>query len=173
MKRRLSDIVFQAALTDAVLTSSQPLRKRRGQARQGNEATTLTPARSAQISTRTRRTSHLLDLPANTVELHSLLRLDTHGCQIRMFCDSGQRPGGDGRAQSSTRPPTRTRLTLVLEPAQSIFSPLPVMRPHRAEHRPELRGTRGTDADRRTAPAVPTGGHLTLDAADELQFSVV
>ena len=45
--------------------------------------TTLTPARPAHIPTPALRTSHFPDPPDNTLELHSQLRLDTEGCQIR------------------------------------------------------------------------------------------
>ena len=79
VKRRLSDIVFQTMLNDAVRTTQ----RRRGRAREDNGETTLTPARPAHIPTPTLRTSHFPDPPDNTLELHSLLRLDTEGCQIR------------------------------------------------------------------------------------------
>ena len=79
VKRRLSDIVFQTMLNDAVRTQ----RRRRGRAREDNGETTLTPARPAHIPTPALRTSHFPDPPDNTLELDSLLRLDTEGCLIR------------------------------------------------------------------------------------------
>ena len=87
VKRRLSDIVFQTMLNDAVRTTEATTRT----GPVGHRETTLAPARPDHIPTPALRTSHFPDPPDNTLELHSLLRLDTEGCQIRMPV-----PGGGG-----------------------------------------------------------------------------
>ena len=79
LKRRLSNIVYRTMLDDAI---AQP-RPARGRAREGNGATTLTPARPAHIPTPALRTSHFPDPPRPSLEPHSRLLLDTEGSQIR------------------------------------------------------------------------------------------
>ena len=78
LKRRLSDAVYRIMVDD--LASA-----RRGRIREGNQATTLTPARPAHSPTPALRISHFPD-PSNTsLEPHSRLRLDTEGSHERTF----------------------------------------------------------------------------------------
>jgi hypothetical protein len=67
LKRRLSNIVYKAMLDDAITMRS--LTRRR--AREGNGATTLTPARPAHIPTPALRTSHFPDPPPPILEPRS------------------------------------------------------------------------------------------------------
>ena len=62
VKRRLSDIVYQQMLNDAM--------KHRRRAREGNRETTLTPARPAHIPTPALRTSHFPDPPPTSLRHH-------------------------------------------------------------------------------------------------------
>ena len=74
LKRRLSDIVYRTMLRDAIA---------QGQAREGNGATTLTPARPAQHPTPALRTSHNPDPPHQAYDQHSPPPLDTEGSHDR------------------------------------------------------------------------------------------
>ena len=86
LKRRLSDIVYRPCSTTPSPTAQ------RGRAREGNGATTLTPARPAHIPTPALRTSHFPDPPPPSLEPHSRPRLDTEGSHERM-------PGPEGRVE--------------------------------------------------------------------------
>ncbi len=77
LKRRLSDIVYRTMVNDAA--------RHMATGREGNGATTLTPARLAYIPTPTLRTSHFPDPPPPSLERLCPPRLDTEGSQIRAF----------------------------------------------------------------------------------------
>ena len=76
LKRRLSE----HRLPHHARRRDRPRRRpARGRAREGNGATTLTPARPAHIPTPALRTSHFPDPPPPSLEPHSRLLLDTEG----------------------------------------------------------------------------------------------
>ena len=76
VKRRLSDIVYQQMLNDAMHADQ-------GRAREGNRETTLTPARPTHIPTPALRTSHFPDPPPTSLRHHYAGPVDTEGSQIR------------------------------------------------------------------------------------------
>ena len=76
VKRRLSDIVYQQMLNDAMTA-------RRRRAREDNRETTLTPARPAHIPTPALRTSHFPDPPPPSLKHPYRRRLDTEGSHVR------------------------------------------------------------------------------------------
>ena len=79
VKRRLSDIVFQTMLNDAVRTNEPTARTGPGGQR-GNDS----DSSAAGSHPHTSSSDKSLPGPARQhLELHSLLRLDTEGCQIR------------------------------------------------------------------------------------------
>lgn len=84
VKRRLSDIVYQTMLKDAVRTTETTTRTGPGGQR-GNDSDS---SAAGSQPTPTLRTSHFPDPPNNTLELHSLLRLDTEGRHVRTSCSA-------------------------------------------------------------------------------------
>ena len=74
LKRRLSDIVYRTMFADAIAL---------GQAREGNGATTLTPARPARHPTPALRKSHNPDPPQQAYDQPKSPPLDTEGSQER------------------------------------------------------------------------------------------
>jgi len=106
--------------------STTPWQQARGQAREDNGETTLTPARPAHIPEPALRTSHFPDLPRPSLRPHSRSRLDTEGCQIRTLEALSRRRAGraDLYAGGLTRLMNRwSRLASVLP--DGTTAPLP------------------------------------------------
>ena len=103
LKRRLSEHRLPHLLDDAIAQHDGP-----GRAREGNGATTLTPARPAHIPTPALRTSHFPDPPPPSLEPHSRPRLDTEGSQIRKAV-AGTPPKARRRPEGEVNRSTRRR----------------------------------------------------------------
>ena len=102
LKRRLSDIVYRHHARRRAPAHSER------RAREGNGATTLTPARPAHIPTPALRKSHFPDPPPQSLNPPSQLPLDTEGSQISETLSPRRRVpvgGGLGRPGASRAKP--------------------------------------------------------------------